>query len=102
MNSIESFTDFGSLYEYSIDRSESSMQEEGYGSLFEDDHLMCIARNAPNNARYVFAQHDAGRFLHGYLLGVLPKGLQGTKNRSSEAGEVHCSKRVEFMGFRVP
>ncbi|KAK0601734.1 hypothetical protein LWI29_026955 [Acer saccharum] len=27
----------------SIDRSESSMQEEGYGSLCEDDHFMCIA-----------------------------------------------------------
>ncbi|KAK0594099.1 hypothetical protein LWI29_018418 [Acer saccharum] len=27
----------------SIDRSESLMQEEGYGSLCEDDHFMCIA-----------------------------------------------------------
>ncbi|KAK0598984.1 hypothetical protein LWI29_001247 [Acer saccharum] len=46
MKSIESCTDFGSLYEDWIDRSESSMQEEGYGSLCEDDHFMCIARNS--------------------------------------------------------
>ncbi|KAK4852268.1 hypothetical protein QYF36_022540 [Acer negundo] len=46
MKSIESCTDFGSFYEDSIDRSESSMQEEGYGSLCEDDHFMCIARNS--------------------------------------------------------
>ncbi|TXG65688.1 hypothetical protein EZV62_006963 [Acer yangbiense] len=48
--------------------------------------------NAPTDARYVFAQHEAGHFLVGYLLDVLPKGLQGTKHRSSEAGEVRCSK----------
>ena len=31
------------LLQDSIDRSESSMQEESYGSLCEDDHFMCIA-----------------------------------------------------------
>ncbi|KAK1582551.1 hypothetical protein Q3G72_016166 [Acer saccharum] len=33
-------------------------------------------RSAPNNARYVFAQHEAGHFLVGYLLGDLPKALE--------------------------
>ncbi|KAK2640631.1 hypothetical protein Ddye_028426 [Dipteronia dyeriana] len=81
----------------SIDISESSMQEEGYGSYCEDDHFTCIARNAPNNARYVFAQHEAGHFLVGYLLGVLTKGLQGTNHRSSDAGEVHCSCHSKML-----
>ncbi|KAK1583694.1 hypothetical protein Q3G72_026173 [Acer saccharum] len=48
-----------------------------------------------------FAKHEVGHFLVGYLLGVLPKGLQGTKHRSSEAGEV-CSSKSRVYGFRIP
>ncbi|KAK0599268.1 hypothetical protein LWI29_003777 [Acer saccharum] len=54
----------------SIDRSESSMQEEGYGSLCEDDHFICIAF-----ASYMVASIEAlkqGKF---------------------------TAARVEFMGF---
>ncbi|KAL5768405.1 hypothetical protein ACOSP7_014959 [Xanthoceras sorbifolium] len=85
MESIESCTDFGSLDEDSIDRFEISMQDKGYGSLCEDDHFMCT-------------QHEAGHFLVGYLLGVLPKGYMVPSIESLRQGKFTAA-RVEFVGF---
>ncbi|TXG65691.1 hypothetical protein EZV62_006966 [Acer yangbiense] len=72
MKSIESFTVFGSLYE------------------------TLSLGNALNNARYVFAQHEAGHFLVGYSIGILPKGymvpsIEALRQRKFIAA------RVEFM-----
>ncbi|KAK1581853.1 hypothetical protein Q3G72_009661 [Acer saccharum] len=75
MKSIESFTDFGSLIgwiEPKVRCKEKAMV------LFVKMIISCALQ---------FAKHEVGHFLVGYLLGVLPKGLQGTKHRSSEAGE---------------
>ncbi|KAK4851456.1 hypothetical protein QYF36_015316 [Acer negundo] len=85
MKSIENCTDFGSFYEVRKFKKKAMV-------LFVKMIISCIARNAPTDARYVFAQREVGNFLVGYLLGVLPKGLQGTKHRSPEAAEVRCSK----------
>ncbi|KAK1580827.1 hypothetical protein Q3G72_000428 [Acer saccharum] len=55
-------------------------------------NLSPIKFEARREGIIVSSIHEAGHFLVGYLLGVLPKGLQDTKHRSSEAGEVRCSK----------
>ncbi|KAK1583439.1 hypothetical protein Q3G72_023812 [Acer saccharum] len=77
LKSIESCTDFGTLIRL-IDLKVRCKKKAMV--LFVKMNISCAL------------PHEAGRFLLGYLLGVLPKGLQGTKHRSPEAGEVRCSK----------
>ncbi|THG01319.1 hypothetical protein TEA_002811 [Camellia sinensis var. sinensis] len=60
------------------------MHSGSYESLCED-HLMCM-------------QHEAGHFLVGYLLGVLPKGYK-VSNMEALRQEKFARGRVEFLGF---
>ncbi|KAJ4719552.1 Stress regulated protein [Melia azedarach] len=85
MESIERCNFFDSFDEAASDRVESLTEDESYGSLNEKDHSMCM-------------QHEAGHFLVGYLLGVLPKGynvpsIEALRQEESAVGS------VQFIGF---
>ncbi|KAK1582055.1 hypothetical protein Q3G72_011460 [Acer saccharum] len=50
-----------------------------------------MPRNAPTDARHVFAQHEAGRFLLGYLLGVLQKAYKAPSIEALRQGNFGMS-----------
>ncbi|XP_031255428.1 uncharacterized protein LOC116113411 isoform X2 [Pistacia vera] len=85
MDSIESCSRFDSLDEVPSDRVESLVEDEGYESLCEEDYSMCM-------------QHEAGHFLVGYLLGVLPKGYEVPSTEALRQDEF-AAGRVKFVGF---
>ncbi|KAJ0079715.1 hypothetical protein Patl1_22717 [Pistacia atlantica] len=85
MDSIESCSRFDSLDEVPSDRVESLVEDEGYESLCEEDYSMCM-------------QHEAGHFLVGYLLGVLPKGYEVPGTEALRQDEF-AAGRVKFVGF---
>ncbi|KAM7472743.1 hypothetical protein LguiA_010926 [Lonicera macranthoides] len=81
MDSVNSSIQFTLSEEVPSLEPESSMHSKIYDSHSED-RLMCL-------------QHEAGHFLVGYLLGVLPKGYSvfSVENLKPDGG------RVEFPGF---
>ncbi|KAI8027675.1 hypothetical protein LOK49_LG02G02026 [Camellia lanceoleosa] len=84
LNSIERSIEFQLSEEVSVLELKSLMHSGSYESLCED-HLMCM-------------QHEAGHFLVGYLLGVLPKGYK-VSNMEALRQEKFARGRVEFLGF---
>ncbi|KAL7235005.1 hypothetical protein ACSBR1_018475 [Camellia fascicularis] len=84
LNSIERSIEFQLSEEVSVLELKSMMHSGSYESLCED-HLMCM-------------QHEAGHFLVGYLLGVLPKGYK-VSNMEALRQEKFARGRVEFLGF---
>ncbi|GMP40496.1 hypothetical protein CsSME_00010928 [Camellia sinensis var. sinensis] len=84
LNSIERSIEFQLSEEVSVLELKNMMHSGSYESLCED-HLMCM-------------QHEAGHFLVGYLLGVLPKGYK-VSNMEALRQEKFARGRVEFLGF---
>ncbi|PSS24896.1 hypothetical protein CEY00_Acc09456 [Actinidia chinensis var. chinensis] len=85
LNSINRSIEFELSDEVSVLELESLMYDgESYESLCKD-HLMCI-------------QHEAGHFLVGYLLGVLPKGYR-VSNMETLRQDKFAGGKVDFLGF---
>ncbi|KDO48520.1 hypothetical protein CISIN_1g019873mg [Citrus sinensis] len=85
MESIERCNLFDSLDEAPSDTVESIVEDGSYVSLKEEDHFMCV-------------QHEAGHFLTGYLLGVLPKGYEIPSVEALKQDDFTVG-RVQFVGF---
>ncbi|KAH9754866.1 T22H22.11 protein [Citrus sinensis] len=85
MESIERCNLFDSLDEAPSDTVESIVEDGSYVSLKEEDHFMCV-------------QHEAGHFLTGYLLGVLPKGYEIPSVEALRQDDFAVG-RVQFVGF---
>ena len=47
---------------------------------------------------YLYLQHEAGHFLVGYLLGVLPRGYE-IPSKEALRQDRFAAGRVEFVGF---
>ncbi|XP_052193137.1 uncharacterized protein LOC127801776 isoform X2 [Diospyros lotus] len=83
LNSIERSIEFQLSNENSILDLENLIKGS-YESVCED-HVMCV-------------QHEAGHFLVGYLLGVLPKWYKVSNVEAARKGNYPAGK-VEFLGF---
>ncbi|TXG65697.1 hypothetical protein EZV62_006972 [Acer yangbiense] len=83
LKSIESCTDFGTLYEDPKVRCKKKA-------------MVLFVKMIISSALQDMLLTMQDMFLHSMKLGIFllatPKGLQGTKHRSSEAGEVLCSE----------
>ncbi|XAR52535.1 hypothetical protein NMG60_11020666 [Bertholletia excelsa] len=84
LNSIERSTEFQLSDKISVSQLENLMHGRSYESLFED-HIMCM-------------QHEAGHFLVGYLLGVLPKRYSVSSLEDLRQDKFAVG-RVQFLGF---
>ncbi|XP_022154617.1 uncharacterized protein LOC111021838 [Momordica charantia] len=85
LDSIQQCTQISLLDEISAEKLESLIAGSGHSSRYEEEHLIC-------------AEHEAGHFLVGYLLGVLPREYEVpsiqtlSQNRFAEG-------KVSFVGF---
>lgn len=84
LDSIKKSIRFTSSDELSLLELESLMHRES-GDYLLNDHLKCM-------------QHEAGHFLVGYLLGVLPKGYRVPSMDDLNQDEL-AGGRVDFLGL---
>ncbi|XP_034706640.1 uncharacterized protein LOC117930220 isoform X2 [Vitis riparia] len=82
---MEKCRQFAMLDEVSVKALEKSMPDEGNGSHCDEDH-------------FLYTQHEAGHFLVGYLLGVLPRGYE-IPSKEALRQDRFAAGRVEFVGF---
>ncbi|KAA8545041.1 hypothetical protein F0562_019860 [Nyssa sinensis] len=103
LDSVERSIQFASSDEVSLLGLESLMHDESYDSLCED-HLMCmqVRHPFPSPALQYWQKtnekHEAGHFLVGYLLGVLPKRYRVPSIDALRQDKL-AGGRVEFLGF---
>nr|CAN70025.1 hypothetical protein VITISV_030173 [Vitis vinifera] len=74
-----------SISQVSVKALEKSMPDEGNESHCDEDH-------------FLYTQHEAGHFLVGYLLGVLPRGYE-IPSKEALRQDRFAAGRVEFVGF---
>ena len=82
---MEKCRQFAMLDEVSVKALEKSMPDEGNESHCDEDH-------------FLYTQHEAGHFLVGYLLGVLPRGYE-IPSKEALRQDRFAAGRVEFVGF---